>query len=74
MEVFPGKKACCSLLIDKRKLQRRFIYVCRCDERLKDKTEGYTRLVYVYTGPFQSFTTENPIGFRGGLEHPGRPK
>jgi hypothetical protein len=29
--------------------------LCRCDERLKDKTEGSTRLTYT--------------GFRGGLEH-----
>jgi hypothetical protein len=29
--------------------------VCRCDERLKTKTEGSTRLSYT--------------GFRGGLEH-----
>ena len=31
------------------------MYECRCDERLKDKDEGSTRLAY----------TE----FRGGLEH-----
>ena len=31
------------------------IYECRCNERLKAKTEGYSRLTYT--------------GFRGGLEH-----
>jgi hypothetical protein len=40
-----------------RELNRRLTYVCRCDERLKAKTEGTTRLVYVYTG------------LCGGLEH-----
>jgi hypothetical protein len=40
----------------KRELKRRLTYVCRCDERLKAKTEGSTRLVYT--------------GLRGGLEHP----
>ena len=39
----------------KRKLNRRLIYECRCDERLKIKAEGSTRLAYT--------------GFRGGLEH-----
>jgi hypothetical protein len=34
---------------------RRLTYVCRCDERLKGKTEGATLLVYT--------------GLRGGLEH-----
>ena len=28
----------------KRELNRRLIYECRCDERLKSKTEGSTRL------------------------------
>jgi hypothetical protein len=37
------------------KLNRRFIYECRCDERLKAKAEGSTRLTYT--------------GLRGGLEH-----
>ena len=39
----------------KRELKRRPIYERRCDERLKTKAEGSTRLTY----------TE----FRGGLEH-----
>ncbi len=39
----------------KRKLNRRLIYECRCDERLKAKAEGSTRLGYT--------------GWRGGLEH-----
>ncbi len=39
----------------KRKLKRRLIYECRCDERLKAKTEGSKRLAYT--------------GLRGGLEH-----
>ena len=30
----------------KRELQRRPIYECRCDERLKTKDEGSTRLTY----------------------------
>jgi hypothetical protein len=38
-----------------RELNRRLIYECRCDERLKTKVEGSTRLAYT--------------GFRGGLEH-----
>ena len=36
-------------------MNRIFIYECRCDERLKDKDEGSTRLTYT--------------GLRGGLEH-----
>ena len=39
----------------KREVQRRPIYECRCDERLKTKDEGSTRLVYT--------------GLIGGLEH-----
>jgi len=39
----------------KREVQRRPIYECRCDERLKTKVEGSTRLAY--------------IGLHGGLEH-----
>ena len=39
----------------KRKLNRRLICECRCDERLKAKAEGSTRLAYT--------------GLRGGLEH-----
>ncbi len=39
----------------KRDLNRRLTYECRCDERLKSKDEGSTRLTYT--------------GFRGGLEH-----
>ncbi len=39
----------------KRDLNRRLIYECRCDERLKGKTERSTRLTYT--------------GLRGGLEH-----
>jgi hypothetical protein len=31
----------------KRELNRRLIYECRCDERLKDKGYGSTRLVYL---------------------------
>jgi hypothetical protein len=38
----------------KRELNRRLIYECRCDERLKAKAEGSTRLAYT--------------GLRGGLE------
>jgi hypothetical protein len=38
-----------------RELNRRLIYECRCDERLKAKAEGSTRLAYT--------------GLRGGLEH-----
>ena len=30
----------------KRELKRRPVYECRCDERLKDKAEGSTRLTY----------------------------
>jgi hypothetical protein len=39
----------------KRDLNRRLTYECRCDQRLKDKAEGSTRLAYT--------------GLRGGLEH-----
>jgi hypothetical protein len=39
----------------KRELNRRLIYEYRCDERLRAKAEGSTRLTYT--------------GFRGGLEH-----
>ena len=39
----------------KRELKRIIIYECRCNERLKAKTEGSTRLTYT--------------GLRGGLEH-----
>jgi hypothetical protein len=39
----------------KRELNRTLIYECRCDERLKAKAEGSTRLGYT--------------GLRGGLEH-----
>jgi hypothetical protein len=39
----------------KRELNRSLIYECRCDERLKAKAEGSTRLVYT--------------GLCGGLEH-----
>jgi hypothetical protein len=38
----------------KRKIKRIHIYGCRCNERLKAKTEGSTRLTYT--------------GLRGGLE------
>ncbi len=38
-----------------RELKRILIYECRCNERLKVKSEGSTRLVYT--------------GLRGGLEH-----
>jgi len=30
----------------KRELKRRLVYECRCDERLKTKTEEFTRLTY----------------------------
>jgi hypothetical protein len=39
----------------KRETHRRLIYECRCDERLKGKTEGST--LFTYTG------------LCGGLEH-----
>jgi hypothetical protein len=39
----------------KREVNRRLIYECRCDERLKPQGEGSTRLSWT--------------GFRGGLEH-----
>ncbi len=39
----------------KREVNRRRIYECRCDERLKGKDEAYTRLPYT--------------GLCGGLEH-----
>jgi hypothetical protein len=39
----------------KREVQRIPIYECRCDERLKTKSEGSTRLTYT--------------GLSGGLEH-----
>jgi hypothetical protein len=39
----------------KRELNRRLLYECRCDERLKAKAQGSTRLAYT--------------GLRGGLEH-----
>ncbi len=36
----------------KRELQRRTKYECRCDERLKTKSEGSTRLTYTgFLGP-----------------------
>ncbi len=38
-----------------RELNRRLIYECRCDERLKVKVEGSKRLTYT--------------GLRRGLEH-----
>ena len=41
--------------IIKRELKRILIYECQCNERLKDKDEGSTRLTYT--------------GLRGGLEH-----
>jgi hypothetical protein len=43
-----------------RKTNRILIYECRCDERLKVKTEGPTRLTYT--------------GLHGGLEVSGTPK
>jgi hypothetical protein len=43
------------LFITKRKLNKRLICECRCDERLKGKSGGSTRLTYP--------------GFREGLEH-----
>jgi hypothetical protein len=39
----------------KRGLNRKRLYECRCDERLRAKAEGSTRLTYT--------------GLRGGLEH-----
>ncbi len=44
----------CLLFIDKTKGKVK-TYVSRCDERLKDKTEGSTHLTYT--------------GLNGGLEH-----
>jgi hypothetical protein len=38
-----------------REINRKLIYECRCDERLKTKSEGSTRLTYT--------------GLRGELEH-----
>ena len=43
------------MFIINRKVNRRLVYECRCDERLTGKSEGSTRLVYT--------------GLRGGLEH-----
>ena len=43
------------MCVMKREINRILMYECRCDERLKDKPERSTRLVYT--------------GFRGGLEH-----
>jgi hypothetical protein len=48
-------ESCCSLLIDKVRAKKWLTYVCWCDERLKTKTEGSTRLAYT--------------GLLGGLEH-----
>jgi hypothetical protein len=39
----------------KQELNRKLVYECGCDERLKDKDEGSTSLTYT--------------GFRGELEH-----
>jgi hypothetical protein len=43
------------VFIINREVNRRLIYECRCDERLKTKSEGSTRLAYT--------------GLTGGLEH-----
>jgi hypothetical protein len=49
-------EASCLLLTDnKGELNRKHIYECRCDERLKAKGERSTRLVYT--------------ALHGGLEH-----
>jgi hypothetical protein len=43
----------------KRELNIKLIYECRCDERLKDKTEGSTRLGYTgLSGGLSSFPSE----------------
>ena len=52
---FPKQKSLVYYQPIKRELNRSLIYECRCDERLKAKVEGSTRLTYT--------------GFRGGLEH-----
>ena len=44
----------------KREIKRILIHECRCDERLKTKTEGSTRLTYT--------------GLCGGLDPTGTPK
>jgi hypothetical protein len=65
VHTLPFSNICCLLLSDKvfcvyyelikRELKRRPIHECRCDERLKTKAEGSTRLAYT--------------GLLGGLEH-----
>ncbi len=55
VELAPVYLRQCLLSIDNLELKRRLTYVCRCDERLKVKTEGSTRLVDTW--------------FLGGLEH-----
>jgi len=44
----------------KRELKRRLIYECRCDERLKTKTEESTRLTY--TGLVVVTFSSPPLG------------
>ncbi len=51
----PHDKKSVGMCVIKREINRIIMYECRCDERLKDKPERSTRLVYT--------------GFRGGLEH-----
>ena len=51
----PVCRGCVYYEVIKREINRRLIYECRCDERLKAKAEGSTRLSYT--------------GLRGGLEH-----
>ena len=53
--VWCGTRSFCFYESIKREVQRRPIYECRYDERLKNKDEGSTRLTYT--------------GLVGGLEH-----
>ena len=60
--------------VTKREVNSRRIYECRCDERLKPKDEGSTRLTYTgfegnETDPimiFQFITTDKAKASRGG--------
>jgi hypothetical protein len=53
--VLPKQSDCVYYQSIKQVLNIRLIYECRCNERLKAKVEGSTRLAYT--------------GLRGGLEH-----
>jgi hypothetical protein len=57
MQFFPNYRITLTahIVSMKQELNRRLIYECRCDERLKPKSEGSTRLTYT--------------GLSGGLEH-----